>query len=101
IFWKAFVLNTNLNYTHYTGLSQTINPDFLLWNFSFGYKFLKNRSLELKASVFDLLNQNNSVNRTVTDTYVEDSQTKVLNRYYMLTLTYSLRNFHGSLNNIK
>jgi hypothetical protein len=59
----------------------------------FGYKFLKNQAGELKISAFDILNQNNSITRTVTETFVEDNITRVLNRYFMLTFTYTLRNF--------
>jgi hypothetical protein len=93
IFLKGVVFNTTMNYTLYTGLSQSYNQHYTLWNAYLGYKFLKNRGLEVKASVFDILNQNNSITRTVTDTYIEDSQAKVLNRYLMLAATYTLRNF--------
>lgn len=93
VFLKNFVFNTTVNYTLYSGISQSYNQDYCLWNASVGYKFLKNQSLELKAGVFDILNQNNSISRNVTDTYIEDSQSNVLNRYIMFNLTYTLRNF--------
>lgn len=93
IFWKGIVFNTSVNHTLYNGLSQSYNQDFLFWNASLGYKLLKDHSLEIKASVFDILKQNNSISRTVTETYIEDSQTRVLTRYFMFTLTYTLRNF--------
>lgn len=88
------VLNTDINHSLYTGMTDGFNQSFFLWNAYVGYKFLKDRSLEAKLSVYDLLNQNTSVSRTVTDTYIEDSYNNVLNRYFMLTLTYTLRNFH-------
>jgi hypothetical protein len=44
-------------------------------------------------SVFDLLKQNQSIVRTVTGAYIEDSQSKVLQQYFMLTFSYSLKNF--------
>jgi hypothetical protein len=93
IFLKGFVFNTNLNHTLYTGLTQSFNQSFLLWNAGLGYKFLKDRSLEVKLSVYDILNQNQSVNQSITDTYFEESTTDVLQRYFMLNVTYSLRNF--------
>jgi hypothetical protein len=94
--WKGLVATTNLSHTLYTGLSQNFNQKYLLWNASLAYKFLKNKSFEVKASVFDMLGQNTSISRTVTETYIEDSQTKVLTRYYMLTLPYTLRRFNIS-----
>jgi len=91
--WKGLSINTNINYTLYTGLSQSFNQNYLLWNASLAYKLLKDKSLEIKASVFDILNQNNSITRTVSETYIEDRATNVLNRYFMLMLTYNLRSF--------
>lgn len=95
IFLKKLVVNTSLNETMYSGLSQSFNQQFLLWNAYVGYKFLKDRSLEARVSAYDILNQNKSISRTFTDTYIEDSQTKVLTQYFMFTLTYTLRNFKG------
>ena len=43
--------------------------------------------------MFDLLKQNRSITRNVTETYIEDVQNQVLQRYFMLTFTYNLRNF--------
>jgi hypothetical protein len=54
---------------------------------------LKNKTGELKLSVFDLLKQNQSLVRTVTGNYIEDAQTQVLQQYFMLTFTYKLKNF--------
>lgn len=91
IFWKDIVFRTDANQTLYSGLTDAFNQDFLLWNASIGKKFLKGNAGELSLSVFDLLNQNNSINREVTQTFVEDTRTQVLNRYFMLTFTYTLR----------
>ncbi len=95
LFLKGFVLNTDINYNRYLGLSQSFNQEYFLWNASFGYKFLKNKSLEARVSVFDILNQNRSIGRTVTGAYTEDYNTMVLRRYALFTLSYTLRNFKG------
>jgi hypothetical protein len=97
LFYKGFVFNTSVNHNLYSGLSGSFNQNFVLWNASLGYKFLKDKSLEVKLSVFDLLNQNRSINRTVTDTYIEDSQSNVLKQYFMLNVTYTLRKFKGMM----
>ncbi len=93
IFMKVFVLSTDLNYTRYRGLGSAFNQDFLLWNAAFAYKFLKNNAAELRFSVFDIMKQNNSIARSVTETYIEDSRSNVLQRYFMLTFTYNIRKF--------
>ena len=56
-------------------------------------KILKGQKGEIRLAVFDLLDQNQSISRNVTETYFEDVTTKVLNQYFMLTFTYNLKNF--------
>ncbi|MFM2285643.1 MAG: hypothetical protein RLZZ543_1140, partial [Bacteroidota bacterium] len=93
--WKGLVLNTEITHSRYAGLGNGFNQNFTLWNAGVGYKFLKGKSGELRATAFDLLNQNTSISRTITETYVEDNRTKVLNRYFMLTFTFTFRKFNG------
>jgi len=95
IFLKGFVFNTTANHTLYRGLSAAFDQSIWFWNAALGYKFLKDKSLEAKLNAFDILNQNNSISRNITETYIEDRQTNVLNRYYVVTLTYTPRNFKG------
>jgi hypothetical protein len=45
---------------------------------------------------YDLLNQNRSITRNVTQTYFEDVRTNVLTRYVMFNLTYNLRSLNGN-----
>ncbi|MPR32670.1 outer membrane beta-barrel protein [Salmonirosea aquatica] len=93
IFGKGFVLQTDITNQSYRGLGAGFNQNFTLWNASLGKKFLKDNKGELKLTVFDILAQNNSINRNVTETYVEDVTSRVLTQYAMLTFTYTLRNF--------
>ena len=38
-----------------------------------------------------ILNQNNSISRTVTETYIEDANSLVLNQYFLIMVTYNLK----------
>ena len=89
---KVFVGN-NVGHTLYRGLSEGFDQNFWLWNIEGGYRFAKNNKAELKVVIFDLLNQNNSISRTISDVAVTDVFTNVLTRYGMLTFTYILGNF--------
>ena len=91
--WKGLVLQTEYSNMYYSGLTSSFNQSISLWNAAIGYKFLKNKQAEFRFSVYDLLNQNNSVSRTNTESYIQDSQTNVLNRYYMLTFTYNFKKY--------
>jgi len=90
---KGWFIQNDLSSQIYSGLSGGLDQHFTLWNAAIGKKFLKNRAGELKLSVFDLLKQNQSVTRTVTGTEIVDSQSQVLQQYFMLTFTYNLKNF--------
>jgi hypothetical protein len=91
--WKGLVLQSEYSNMYYAGLTSAYNQSISLWNAAIGYKFLKNKQAEFRLTVYDLLNQNNSVARTNTDSYIQDSQTNVLNRYYMLTFTYNFKKY--------
>jgi hypothetical protein len=91
--WKGLVLQTDINHQLFKGLSGGLNNNFMLWNAGIGYKFLKKRAAEIRFTAFDLLKQNNSLSRNISETYYEDVQTNVLQRFYMVTFTYNLRAF--------
>ena len=90
---KGWFINNDISGQSYSGLTGGYNQSFWLWNAAIGKKFLAKHAGELKLTVFDLLKQNQSIVRTVTGAYIEDAQTQVLQQYFMLTFTYSLRNF--------
>ncbi len=91
--YKGLVLQADYTNTYYSGLTSAYNQSISLLNAAIAYKFLKNRQAEIRLTVYDLLNQNNSVSRTNTDSYIQDSQTNVLKRYYMITFTYNFKNY--------
>ncbi len=94
IFWEGFLLSGDFTYISNNGLSSGFNQAIPLLSIGIGKRFLDDK-LEVKLSAFDALNQNTSINRSVTSTYIEDLQTAVLRRYVLLTFTYNLRSFGG------
>ena len=87
---KNWVFGTDFDYFVNTGLGAGYNQSIPLWNASMAYEVFKKRNGELKFSVRDLLNQNQSIGRSVGDNYVEDTRSLVLRRYFLLTFTYNL-----------
>jgi hypothetical protein len=93
---RGWFLQNDINNRLYTGLGEGFNQNFFLWNAGIGKKFLKDRKGEVKMSVFDLLKQNRSINRTILDDGgIRDDRNVVLTQYFMLTFTYNLRNWHS------
>ncbi|NJK94079.1 MAG: outer membrane beta-barrel protein [Bacteroidales bacterium] len=96
IFFKGFVLQTDMAGQFNKGLSSnSYNQNYVVWNASFGKKFLKNNAAEIKLSVFDILNQNKNISRTVTASTIQDSRTNTFPRYFLVMFTYNLRRFNG------
>ena len=68
----------------------TFNPDIVdfnksawFWNATLAYSVLKDQgTISLKA--YDLLNQNTNAQRRATSNYIEDSQSTVLQQYFMV-----------------
>jgi len=90
---KGWLFNTDANNTYFSGYTAAPSQIFTLWNMAVGRKFGKNRQSDLRVSVFDLLGQNQSIQRTVSDLGIENQNVQVLQRYYLLTFTHNLRNF--------
>jgi len=89
-FFKTLVYSTDFDYTINTGRGEGFNQSVPLWNTSLAMELFKKKNGEIKFSVNDLLNQNQSISRTVQDNYIQDSRSLVLKRYFMLTFTFNL-----------
>jgi hypothetical protein len=89
----GFVFSAEYNNQYYSGLSGGFNQNISLLNAAVGYKFLKDKRADLRLFVFDILGQNNSIQRNITETYIEDTQTTILQRYFMLTFTYNIKKY--------
>lgn len=94
-FKGGWVLGTDLDYNYTGGLSTGYNASVPLWNASLSKLLFKNQSGELKVAIYDILNQNVSVSRTVNANYVVDQQSTVLKQYFSVTFAYNLRKFAG------
>jgi len=58
-------------------------------------RFLKGNMATLRASVFDVFNQNTGYTSTQTGSSVTQSNVNRLGRYYLLTFTYRFRKMSG------
>lgn len=94
IVFEGLVFRNEVAHQFYSGLSDGFDDQFIIWNFGLGKKLFKNDRGELTLTVNDLLNQNRSISRTITETYIQDSRSNALTRFVMLNFTYNLRNFN-------
>jgi hypothetical protein len=95
IFFDDYFIRNDLAYYYNTGLSADVNRAFYLWNVGVGMYIFSDKSGVLKFEINDVLNQNESLNKTISETYIEEKSNRVLRQYFLLTFTYNLKIFGG------
>ncbi|PKF74354.1 TonB-dependent receptor [Chryseobacterium sp. PMSZPI] len=94
LFQSKFIFGNDFEYNTNSNIAPGFKKDFYFWNTSLGYSFFK-KQFTAKVKVYDVLNQNQSVRRTITDSYYEDREDLILKRYIMFSLSMKLNKFAG------
>ena len=87
---KHFFLATEFTYTINSQRADGFNTNVPLWNASLSKQFLKYNRGEFKVAVTDMLNRNVGISRSTNQNYIEDREVNTLQRFFMLSFTYSL-----------
>ncbi|MBC7449665.1 MAG: outer membrane beta-barrel protein [Hymenobacteraceae bacterium] len=90
-------VKTDVSHQLYSGLTAGFDQNYVLWNASVGKKIFANQRGEIQLYVYDILKQNQAIQRTITEAYLEDQRTTVLQRYAMLVFTYNIRRGTGGV----
>ena len=87
---RRFFFNTDFTYAINSQRASGFNTKVPLWNAFISKQFLRFNRGEIKLSAFDLLKQNIGVSRSTSQNYIEDKRVKNLQRFFLLSFTYSL-----------
>ncbi|WP_209406350.1 outer membrane beta-barrel protein [Pseudozobellia sp. WGM2] len=95
LYWPENVIwGNDIRYNYNGNVSDGFDKDALFWNMSLGVQLFKKQTT-LKVLAYDLLNQNINTRRTTGQDFIQDFQGTVLQRYFMLSLTYKFDQFGG------
>jgi len=89
----GLTLQSDVNYTATRGYSEGFNTNTWMWNATISQQFLRDKSLTVSVRVYDLLNQVNNIRRSISASYIDDTETNALTRYFMFSLTYRFNTF--------
>ncbi len=86
------IFGADLSKTFNSGYGPNINENPFIINAYVEQRFFKDQRASIRLQAFDMLDQQISLNRTVSD-IITDTRTNRLGRYFMFTLTYKLEKF--------
>ncbi len=90
--WK---FNYDMDKSINSGYASNVNVNPFIINATLEKALFKKQNASVKLQAFDLLNQNISVNRSVTGSAITDTRTNRLGRYIMLSFVFRLNKFSG------
>ncbi len=90
--WK---FNYDMDKSINSGYASNVNANPFIINATLEKALFKKQNASIKLQAFDLLDQNTSVNRSVTGSAITDTRTNRLGRYFMLSFVFRLNKFSG------
>lgn len=84
---KNFEWRNDINFSYNPNIGPGFQKSAWFWNSTLAYSVLKDQGT-VTLKVYDLLNQNNNARRTATQNYIQDSQSTVLEQYFMLSFSW-------------
>ncbi|MBK9733506.1 MAG: outer membrane beta-barrel protein [Saprospiraceae bacterium] len=86
---KGWTVDTRLESSIYGQGSFDTSTKINLWQASISKSFLDNK-VTAKLRIFDILNQNQGVNRSASETFISETISNSIGRYVMVNVIYSL-----------
>ena len=90
-----FKIESDVNWSTNSGYGDGFKQNEVLWNASASKSFLKNNQGTLRFKIYDILQQRSNISRSITASYIQDSEYNTLGSYFMVHFIYRFSIFNG------
>ncbi len=90
-----FKIESDVNWSTNSGYGDGFKQNEVLWNASASKSFLKNNQGTLRFKIYAILQQRSNISRSVTASYIQDSEYNTLGSYFMVHFIYRFSIFKG------
>ena len=90
-----FKIESDVNWSTNSGYGDGFKQNEVLWNASASKSFVKNNQGTLRFKIYDILQQRSNISRSVTASYIQDSEYNTLGSYFMVHFIYRFSIFKG------
>ena len=90
-----FKIESDVNWSTNSGYGDGFKQNEVLWNASASKSFLKNNQGTLRFKIYDILQQRSNISRSITASYIQDSEYNTLGSYFMVHFIYRFSIFKG------
>ena len=92
---RTFAIEYNISKNYIQGIAANITKNPFVANFYIEKEFFARKNGILRISAFDVFDQNNYINRSVTTSGYTDTKTNALSRYVLVSFTLNLQKWSG------
>ncbi|NDV57131.1 TonB-dependent receptor [Bacteroides sp. 519] len=92
---KQFYLSTDINYRIMKGYGDGFRSNEVIWNAQISKNFLKNNAGTIRLKIYDILQEQSNLSRTITETRITDTEYNTLGSYFMVHFVYRFNTLGG------
>jgi hypothetical protein len=93
---RTLTIGYSASKNYINGISSNITKNPLVINGYLEQEFFKRKNGILRISAFDILDQNNFINRVITQNSITDTKTNALSRYFLVSFVLNLQKWSGA-----
>jgi hypothetical protein len=90
---RRIILETDINSNYNSRIAPGFRKQVTNWSAAANWKIFKKEQGTLRLVIYDILKQNTNVYRNISQTFIEDVESDVLQQYFLVSFTYNLKKF--------